>query len=64
MTRSLRTWHRRLIAGVFFVLLVSAVIALTHRVPDVRLDSWPEALQGPARAKIMLPLGSPRDRHP
>lgn len=45
MTRSRRIWHRRLIAGVFVLLVVSALIAVTHRAPDARLEAWPAALE-------------------
>lgn len=45
MTRAHRIWHRRLIAGVFLLLVTAALIALTHRAPDPRLDAWPPALE-------------------
>lgn len=44
MIRPLRRRHRALIAFVFIVVMLAAVLALTHRSPDPVMQALPPAL--------------------
>jgi hypothetical protein len=44
MIRPLRRCHRALMALVFIVIVVAAVLALTHRSPDPVMNALPPAL--------------------
>jgi hypothetical protein len=61
MIRPLRRYHRRLIAAVIVTLTIAALAALTHRAPDVRMDTLPAPLlpAGPDGAARPLTLPSP-----
>jgi hypothetical protein len=44
MIRPLRRRHRGLIATLFLLLAVAALLALTHPAPSARMDTMPSAL--------------------
>lgn len=44
MIRPLRRRHRWVIPGLFLLLVIAAVLALTHPAPSARVDALPPAI--------------------
>ena len=48
MIRPLRRRHRWIIPGLFLLLVIAAVLAITHPAPSARIDALPPAIVGAA----------------
>ena len=46
MIRPLRRRHRWVIPGLFLLLVIAAVLAITHPAPSARIDALPPAIIG------------------
>ena len=50
MIRPLRRRHRWVIPGLFLLLVIAAVLAITHPAPSARIDALPPAIVGAAES--------------